>query len=315
MDLTRPPSPPAAGAAPGRAHFLRPVEADSYSSREICAIRHDFHHHPLMQMPALARLAKDLWPKRQCRFIRPGSTQSAPFDHAPADPHGRDIDEVFRRIEEPGSWVALYNVEAHPDYRAFLAEVAECFRPLVEGEQGRILEVGGFIFISAPPSVTPFHIDRENNFWLQIRGRKTLNVWDRDDRRAVAAGDVDRFIVHADLGNVRLKDGDVERSREFDVGPGDGVYFPSTSPHMTRTVPGWARPGDGVSVSIGIVFYTEETRRAAHVHACNLMLRRFGASPSLPGRSAAADRLKSAVGRAVVWAKRRFRGYQPRAGF
>lgn len=305
---------PARGDPPPAPHFLRPVDPASFSTRGIAAIRHDFHDHPLMAMPALANLAKALWPTGQCRFIRPGSTKAAPFHHAPEDPLGRDIGEVFQRIEEPGSWVALYNVETDGAYRSFLEEVTAAFRPLVEREQGRIFSVGGFIFISAPPSVTPFHIDRENNFWLQIHGRKTLNVWDRGDRQAVPAADVDRFIIHASLENVRLKEGDVERSLEFDVGPGEGVYFPSTSPHMTSTVPGWTRPGDGVSVSIGVVFYTDETRRAAHIHACNLLLRRLGLSPGLPGRSPLADRLKRPVGTAVLWAKRRFRGYQPRVG-
>jgi len=189
------------------------------------------------------------------------------------DELGRPLDEVFRRIEEPGSWVALYNVETHPAYKTFLAEVTESFRPLVEHEQTGICNVGGFIFISAPPSVTPFHIDRENNFWLQIRGRKTLNVWDHTDRHVVAAADVDQFIVYGGLENVRLEDGFVERSHQFDVGPGDGVYFPCTSPHMTRTDPSWTRRGDGVSVSIGVVFYTDQTRVAAITRAFSTTLR------------------------------------------
>jgi hypothetical protein len=52
--------------------------------------------------------------------------------------------------------------------------------------------------------MTPFHIDRENNFWLQIRGRKTLTLWDHRDRSVVPAEAVERFILFGDLDDVRL---------------------------------------------------------------------------------------------------------------
>jgi hypothetical protein len=287
-----------------------PATPGSFSTHARSALRHSFDQHPLMQLPALAKLAEQLMPTQQCRFVKPGGTQSSRFDHDPTTHDGRQIDEVFRRIEEPGSWIALYNVETNPTYRGFLEEVMACARPLVEPEQPGIFNVGGFIFVSAPPSVTPFHIDRENNFWLQVKGRKTMTVFDHTDRELVAGVDVDRFIVHGDLERVRLADGMASRGRAYDVGPGDGVYFPSTSPHMTRTVP----PGDGVSISIGVVFYTEATRAAAYVHASNLWLRKVGLDPSLPGRSALADGVKSRLGRVLV-AVDKLRGYQPRASF
>lgn len=267
-----------------------------------------------MRLPELARLAKDLSATKQCRFITPDTQQASAFAHNAAAHDGRTIDEVFRRIEEPGSWVALYNVETDPVYRTFLAEVTACVRPLVDAQQPGMCNVGGFIFISAPPSVTPSHMDRENNFWLQVKGRKTMNVWDPTDRHVVGADTADEFILYGSLDKVRLKDGFRERSHEFDVGPGDGVYFPSTSPHMTRSDPGWVRAGDGVSISIGVVFYTDVTRRSANVHAWNHLLRRLGFSPREPGRSIGLDRLKYPFGRALIWFKKTFRDYKPQVG-
>jgi hypothetical protein len=308
VGATRPSAPPG-----GFGIWLEHPEA--FSTACVQLLRHNFHEHPLMQVPELAKLAKDLYATKQCRFIAPGSDQASDFHHEPNDPAGRGIDEVFRRIEEPGSWIALYNVETHPVYREFLDEVTASFRPLVEQQEPGIFNVGGFIFISAPPSVTPFHIDRENNFWLQIKGRKTMNVWDPSDRHVVPAKVRDEFIVSGTLKDVRLKDGFRERSHEFDVGPGDGVYFPSTSPHMTRSDPSWTRPGDGVSISIGVVFYTEVTRRAANVHALNLLLRRLGITPRELGESATIDWLKYPFGRVLVWAMRVLRGFKPKPGF
>ena len=40
----------------------------------------------------------------------------------------------------------------------------------------------GFIFVSSPGSVTPYHIDPERNFLLQVRGNKTMHMFDGSDR-------------------------------------------------------------------------------------------------------------------------------------
>jgi hypothetical protein len=256
-----------------------------------------------MQLPKLAELARKLYTTKQCRFIVPNTEQGSKFDHRPESPDGRTVDDVFRCLEagEPGSWVALYNVETDPTYAGFLKEVTDAARYLIDPEQPGMFNIGGFIFISVPPSVTPFHIDRENNLWLQVAGRKIINVWDHMDRKVVAAADVDNFIVSGALDNVRLKDGDRERSQEFDVGPTDGVYFPSTSPHMTRTVTDWVCPGDSISISIGVVFYTPHTYRLANIHLLNeLIRRRLSIEPRWPGMAGWFDAVKFAAARGCV---------------
>jgi hypothetical protein len=271
----------------------------SFSANRIAALHHNFHEHPLFQVPELARLARELVPFKQCRFIQPGLSQASTFTHDSEHPGGRGIDEVFQRIEEPGSWIALYNIEVVPRYADLLAIIVDSMRSRVEREQPGIFNVNGFVFISAPPSVTPFHIDRENNFWLQLHGRKTLNVWDHSDRVVVPADAVEDFIVGHSLTKVRFREELRERSRQFESQPGDCVYFPSTSPHMTSSGPGWVRPGDGVSISIGVTFYTSVTCRVACIHQVNRLMRKMGMSPAFPGESAAADALKAPVGRLV----------------
>ncbi|HEY9063392.1 MAG TPA: cupin [Burkholderiaceae bacterium] len=287
----------------------------AFSTRRIERLHHNFHEHPLMQMPELAKLARELAPTRQTRFIKPGTTQRSEFSHDGSSPDGRTIDEVFARIEEPGSWVALYNVETVPRYAEFLAQVIGTVQPYIERDQGRAFMMTGFIFISAPPSVTPFHIDRENNFWLQIHGRKVMNVWHHTDREVVAGKDVEDFIIFRALERVRLAPGHEARSEEFDVRAGDGVYFPATSPHMTRTDASWTQPDERVSVSIGVTFYTDLTRKHAHVHQVNEVLRRLGANPATPGESDFVDTLKAPLGRLIGNARYRKRKSEPPPGF
>lgn len=286
------------------AHAVRPQDPGEFCTHRIHRLHHGYHRHALFQLDELARLARELMPLQRCRFVRPGMTQASAFHHEGRHPDGRDIDEVFDRLEEPGSWIALYNVEAIPRYRALLKEIVDDMRATIEREQPGIFNVTGFIFLSAPPSVTPFHIDRENNLWLQLRGRKTLSVWDPGDRVAVTAPHVEDFIVSHTLRDVRLRDGVAETSYDFDSGPGDGVYFPSTSPHMTRTYDTWAKPGDGVSISIGVTFYTKHTVRTARVHQFNRVMRKYlGLTPTYPGRSAGLDAAKAPFGYALAVAR------------
>jgi hypothetical protein len=81
--------------------------------------------------------------------------------------------------------MVLKYVEQDDDYRALLhrclAEVgvhSELLRPGMELMQG-------FVFISSAGSVTPYHMDPEHNFLLQVRGSKTVSLFDGRDRSIV----------------------------------------------------------------------------------------------------------------------------------
>ena len=292
----------------GTIHSILPADPATFSLGAFGPIRHDFHHHPLMQLPRLSQLARDLMPSRQCRFAARPLTQTSEFLHVPRPPEGATIDEVLDRIAEPGSWVALYNVQTEPAYADFLRQVLASAGSLLSAGGREVLQITGFIFLSAAPAFTPFHIDRENNFWLQIHGHKILTVFDHRDRDVVPAERVEDFIVHGSLEGVRLSDAARERGRVFEVGPGDGVYFPSTTPHMTET-PVNAEGASNMSISIGVNFYTDQTRKQARVHQCNRVLRGVGLQPREPGVSAWRDAWKAPVGWSIAAARRRWRGY------
>lgn len=275
-------------------------DAADFSTLKIGKLHHNFHEHPLLQLVELERLATELLPLQQCRFAVPGMTYGSDFAHNDQHPEGFGVEEVFSRLEEPGSAIALFNIETIPRYKALLTEILDTMRPIVERDQGKIFMETGFIFISAPPAVTPFHIDRENNFWLQLQGRKTMNVWPNTDRAAVPAAAVEDYIVAHRTRKVRFQEELRGRSHEFNVAAGDGVYFPSTSPHMTQTDRTWVQPGDGVSISFGVNFYTEHTRHTARVHQMNRVLRNgLRLKPASPGRSKAADAAKASFGRVI----------------
>ncbi len=282
------------------------AQTPQIDTRRFAPIEHNFSAHPAMAMPALHALANRLAGAGQCRGIAPGTTQGSAFKHHPIGPGSRGIDAIFDKIDEPGAWVALYNVETDPAYADFLGQVRQAFEPLVAHQQSGIYNVGGFIFISSAPSVTPFHIDRENNFWLQVRGSKTISVWPANDPAVVSQEICEKFIANRDLTGVSLRDEIRSRQRDFHVTAGQGLYFPCLTPHTTRCEPA---PGSGktlASVSIGVVFYSDQTRHQARVLAFNQLLRRAAFSPRPPhvldvaNRAPLVDRAKALGGAAFV---------------
>ncbi len=276
-------------------------------------LRHSFDTHPLLQLDELRALAKRLEPAGQTKFLSQGAKADSAFDTLTAPQSGRSIDDIFDRIEEPGSWISMYNVSTDPAYGELLSSALESTREFLDPVDPGTFIVEGFIFVSAPPSVTPFHIDRENNFLIQIRGRKRFKVWAPDDRKTVPLEAVERFILYGDLSGVKYRDDVLPRAMDVELGAGEGIYMPSTSPHLISTEKHWVKPGDGVSITIGINFYTANTRRTANIHALNQLLRKAGTEPSAPGMSAL-DALKYPMAKAVVAVNKTVRGYKPQRG-
>ena len=145
----------------------------------------------------------------------------------------------------------------------------------------------GFIFLSAPGSVTPAHFDPEHNFLLQIRGRKSMNVGGFPDARTEQL-EVERY--HA--GGIRNIDGSRSTPSSTRWVPGDGVYVPVHRPH-------WVTVPDNVSVSLSITFFTRASEDARVLHRINGRMRKLGLRPSPVGRRPAVDRAKVVPGRAV----------------
>jgi hypothetical protein len=146
----------------------------------------------------------------------------------------------------------------------------------------------GWIFVSSPGAVTPFHMDHEHNFILQIRGKKRLYTWDPFDRVVVSERAQELFHDQHSRELVVWSEDFRKRARVFDLEPGLGGYMPSTSPHMVEN-------GDGPSITISFTYYTDATRQRELVYRGNARLRRLGLHPTPVGASPSRDRVKRAV--------------------
>jgi hypothetical protein len=250
-------------------------------NREPFRIRHRLAGEPLLSLPALVELARAL-PGADIESNAGDLPIGLLPDAAPAT--GLDAEDIVRRIETAGAWMALKYVERRPTYRCLLerclAEVRAHSDRLAPGAR----DVHGFIFVSSPRSVTPYHIDPEYNFLLQIQGEKRVTVWDPDDREAVDQPALERFLGGGHR-NLAWRPELAGRGRVFDLGPGDGLHIPVTAPH-------WVQNGAEPSVSFSVTFRTPASEAREAVYKVNRLLRALRLRPRPVGDSAWIDALK-----------------------
>lgn len=256
-------------------------------------IGHSLVGHPLFEVPRLLALCRSL-PEDSIEYNAGNLPVSVRPECTPRN--GLDAQETIRRIAECDSWLVLKYVEQDPEYRALLhrclAEVAVHSEPIRPGMH----MAQGFVFISSPGSMTPYHMDPEHNFLLQIRGSKRIHMFDGHDRTVLSEEALERFYC----GGPRNMEYAGQESREgwvFDLLPGAGLHFPVTAPHYVRN-------GREVSISFSITFRTPDLRRRRLVHICNAHLRRHGMHPAPVGAHPWRDRIKYVVAGIVARAHR-----------
>ena len=246
------------------------------------AISHGLSNHPLFEIPRLMELCRRL-PESSIEYNAGNIPVSVDPERTPRI--GLSAEETILRIAECKSWLVLKYIEHDPEYRDLLhcclAEVArhsEALRP------GMFLEQG-FIFLSSPGAITPYHMDPEHNFLLQIRGNKRIALFDGHDRSILSEEELENFYCGSHRNLTYRNRG---RAWTFDLAPGRGIHVPVTAPHHVVN-------GAEVSVSFSITFRTPDLKRRRMVHICNAFLRRRGLRPTPAGARPWLDFLKHAA--------------------
>ena len=251
-------------------------------------IAHGLAGHPAFTLEALVALAARL-DSAQVEYNR--GDLPVGVDPAADIGNGLDIAGTIRSIEDNGSWMVLKFVETDPVYRALLEETLAELRPVVDPATGAMLKMEGFIFISSPDAVTPFHFDPEHNLLLQLRGTKTMTVFPAGD--PAIAGPVQHEVFH--MGghrNLPWQDGFLAQGTAIDLAPGQAVHVPVKAPHFVRN-------GPDTSISFSITWRSEWSYREASAHGLNALLRKAGLTPAMPARFPAQNHAKSLAYRAI----------------
>ena len=290
---------------------LLQLDWDAFDPWSIQPVRHRLMKHPLLQMDALLALGQRLEQRHSVRTHSSEATAATPFNEAPRmHPNQAGAAATLAGIADAKAWMSLLNVQGDPLYRGLVDEVLGSIEPEIARHDPGMCYRGGWIFVTSPRTITPFHFDKEHNFILQVRGRKTLHVW--DPRDTVAASEQARDLFHATNSRDRLHwDESLRaRARVFQLEPGMGAYMPSTSPHLVES-------GDEPSITISLTYYTDATRRDALLHRAHEWLRTRGVEPPPVGSNGLLDAgLLTAFRSAALlrkWRTRLARAPQPRS--
>ena len=295
-------------------YMIRGADGAPFEPRAITPLRHNFDQHPLLQLQALRELAGRLAVSaKNIKLSLPKTWEGTPFHTLSLKQARTTVEKVFDDIESPGSWVAIYYPEDDPLYRDLLHDALGLVASQVEPFDPGMSEFNMFIFIAAPPSVTPFHIDRENIFNLQIAGRKIWRIWQPDDRVAVPASAAEGYLVRGDPDGLRYHPDLDSRALRFDVGPGDGLHFPPACGHTINTTTDWVTPGNGVAIGVAMTYFTRASRRRATAAVGSDFLRRkiplIGAADN-----AVLNTLHYPVGRFLIRSRQTLRRQPPPRG-
>ncbi|MGN6107038.1 MAG: cupin-like domain-containing protein [Kofleriaceae bacterium] len=268
---------------------LDPSRFASDFNRRPFAVRHALADHPAFSLERLVELARRLPPE-----VVEYNAGDLPLTQDPKrTPHnGLSIEETIQRIHECRSWMVLKRVEIDPEYNRVLDDCLDVVAPLAPGMRTR----RAFVFISSPGSVTPYHIDHEYNFLLQIRGQKSMSLF---DPAVLSEQEIERF-YRGEHRNLVLSEARAHEARTFELRPGDGVHVPVNAPHYVVN-------GPEASVSFSITFRTPEGDRRSAVYQVNDRLRSLGLSPRPVGSAPLVDRAKYLGYALYDRAKRRLR--------
>ncbi|BDI60629.1 transcriptional regulator [Qipengyuania nanhaisediminis] len=250
-------------------------------------LEHRLGHHPLLERGALAELATSL-PDTSVEYNR--GDLPIGVDGKP-EPTGRSIGATIRDIDGANSWAVLKNIEQVPAYRALLDALTGELAEPIRAATGDILTPQGFVFISSPLAVTPYHFDPEHNILLQVEGTKVMTQFPAGDPR-FAPDAVHESYHCGGPRELAWDDGFMDSAREYALTPGEAVYVPVMAPHFVRN-------GPASSISLSITWRSAWSYRESEARAFNRMLRNFGLAPRAPRRWPATNRVKSLAFRAL----------------
>lgn len=244
---------------------------------------HNLSGHPLFELPPLLRLAKTV------------AKPDLYFDWGPVQVGQRwneipncdqPVENLLDRIENAGAWVVLRNVQKYEPYKEVMAKLLGEYLSFVDERLHRHIRIReGIVFVTSPKRISTYHIDRECSLLLQIRGEKTISVFDRYDREVLPEREIERFWA-VDNNAATYKEQFQDRADVYELKPGVGIHIPINAPH-------WVKNHDNVSISLNVNLQFDD-KILANVYRANHYLRKLGISPAPPGHSKVRDTLKAA---------------------
>ncbi|MEP6502139.1 MAG: cupin-like domain-containing protein [Betaproteobacteria bacterium] len=261
------------------------VDWTAFNPWKVMPVQHRIVDHRLLQIESLIELSSRLAKFGRIRTHSNDAYAGTAFNHAPMlYPNQRPAAETLANIASAKAWMSLLNVQTDDIYRGLVDEVLDDLKPGIDRFDPGMVYRGGWIFVTSPNTVTPFHMDKEHNFILQVKGHKRLYVWEPDDIEVLSEAARDLFHANHSRDLVVWREEARRRAHVFDLEPGMGAYMPSTAPHMVEN-------GDGPSITVSFTYYTDATRRNSRLHALHQRMRGWGLEPAAVGAHPVVDKV------------------------
>jgi hypothetical protein len=256
-------------------------------------LRHNLGDHPLMTLEALAKLG-DALPSGSVEYNK--GDLPVGIDPALVPANGLSIGDTIRNVEICSSWAVLKNIEQIPEYFALLNGLLAELKPQIEGKTGAMLRPQGYVFVSSPAAVTPYHFDPEHNILLQLRGRKVMTQFPAGDPRFAPDKTHEGYHTGGHR-NLVWRDELASGGTPWPLGPGEALFVPVMAPHHVKN-------GPDPSVSLSITWRSDWSFAEADARAFNGLLRKVGIQPKATGRFPAKNKAKSYAWRLLSRIKR-----------
>ena len=248
--------------------------------------KHELAGNPLFELDSLAELTRRM-PDHGENYW---STGKVAVNNTWSDGTiGRQsLQDTITNIKHNNSIVILKHTEQDPVFAPVLQSVLATIIEL-SGERMHLdVTIGEvLILVSSPGRITPYHMDSETNFLLQITGDKWFHVFDQTDRTLVTEREREEFFAVSRNCAVYRPDRQDECNK-YDLLAGYGVHVPTCAPH-------WVQNRDNVSVALSVNYELRSVGRLEKLHRFNHRLRKFGLNPAPPDASAWRDRIKLAA--------------------
>jgi hypothetical protein len=192
---------------------------------------------------------------------------------------GLTLNDAIDRFEERQASIRINNPEFDAEYRqiieGLLAEVAAQVDPM----DPRMTWYSTYVFISARDSTTPYHMDREMNFLLQICGGKKVCLWDHADDEIMTDEPKDSLLAHAG-SRPAYRPCFESKAAVFQLQPGLGVHHPFIAPHRVHA-------GSELPISpLVVTFRTKRSDTWTEAHIFNSHMQCLGLKPVPVGQHA-----------------------------
>lgn len=262
--------------------------------------------HPALSLQNLGRVIPAL-PQEQVFYSSGLLQKSDDFDRAHVEhANGLTIEQTIESIRTSNSYIMVRSPEGDPSfrdlYRELIDDVAMLMRARNVGTQP--LHPKLYLFIASPDSLTPFHIDRYSTFLMQFQGNKEITVFPAWNEQVVTPRECESFMARSGERPVFRHDSE-PLGTKFSFSPGEALHIPFVAGHYVKNGP------QEVSISMSIIFNTDETKAQINALLFNHRLRRWGGkiglTPHAVGSSPWRDLFKARAYGAAASLSRPFR--------